>query len=66
MLPVLTSIFVLFTVCFLGTEDNIYGNPQQIRAICHTVEYINLYSICLTSLKQIYLIWCGFDCASSL
>ena len=56
MLPVLTSIFVLFTVCFLGTEDNIYGNPQQIRAICHTVEYINLYSICLTSLKQIYLI----------
>jgi len=40
MLPLLTSIFVLFTLCFLGTEEEIYGNPQQIRVIYHIMEYI--------------------------
>jgi hypothetical protein len=55
MLPVLQ--FCIICTRFLGTEDTIYANLQQMCAIYHTVEYINLYSICLISFKQIYLIF---------
>ena len=57
MLLVFTSIFVLSAFCFLETEDKIYANPQQVCTIYHTMDYINLYKICLVSFKQIYIIF---------